>query len=119
MLKKSFAYIPEFLLEANRTIAVAASPGLTAIEVAALAPVMCVLHSDEIEELFPIWGFLLQRRRTITNLDPANFFPRQLPSFTHVPEILALGNGTLPQVPRSMASSNGFSHPVLTRALTK
>lgn len=46
MLKKRFAYVAEFLLEASRAIAVATSPRFTAIEVAALVPVMRVLHSD-------------------------------------------------------------------------
>ena len=109
MLKERFAYVAEFLLEASRAIAVATSPRFTAIEVPALVPVMRVLHSDEIEELFPIRRLLLQRRRTIANLNPTNFFPRQLPRFTHVPEILALGNGTLPQRP----ALNGFKQRLL------
>jgi hypothetical protein len=34
---------------------------------------MRVLHFGQLEELFPIRPFLLQRRRTITHLNPANF----------------------------------------------
>jgi len=57
IVKKRFAYVAEFLLKASCAIALVAGPGLSAIEVAALAPVMRVLHSDHVEELFPIGPF--------------------------------------------------------------
>jgi hypothetical protein len=77
----------------------AARPRLAAIEIVALAPVMCVLHFVQLEELLPIRPFFFERRRAITNLNPSNFRPNQLPRLAHVPEILSFGNGPLAQGP--------------------
>lgn len=63
-----------FFLKTSCAIAVAACPRLAAIKVAALAPVMCVLHCDELEELFPIRSFFLRgvgQSQTSTHRTPS------------------------------------------------
>jgi hypothetical protein len=96
-LEKGRSQTLQLLFEALGAIAVLARPGLAAVEVTALAPVMRVLHFDQLEELFPIRPLLLERRRTVANLDPADLFSLRLPRLTHIPEVLASGNGSSPQ----------------------
>jgi hypothetical protein len=82
----------EFLFQPCSAIAVAASPGFASIFVAALPPVVCVLNFGEIEILFPVRAFFLQRRRTITYFDPAHRLVGAKSRFTHIAQVFAFGN---------------------------
>ena len=83
----------QFLLQARGTIAVAAGPGLASVFVAALAAVMRILHSRELEVFFPVRTFFLQRRRAITHFDPSHRLVGAEPRFIHIAQIFAFGYG--------------------------
>ena len=59
--KEGFAGGVQLLLQAAGAVAVAASPALRAVLVAAATAVMGVLNARQIEILLPVWAFFLKR----------------------------------------------------------
>lgn len=108
LLQKTPSPSAEPLLEPRGTVAMTAWPGLATIKVAALAPVMSVLHFDQVKKLLPIGSFLLERRRAIANLHPPNL-ARQLSGIMHIARKFTFGNRSLPQRP----ADNGFEQRLL------
>jgi hypothetical protein len=51
---------------------------------------MGILDFDQFEILFPVGPLFEQRRRAITDLDPAHSVVRTKSGITHIPEIFAL-----------------------------
>src|SRR5262247_575177 len=60
----------EPLFQTGRAIAVIARPAFGAIQVAAAASCMRILHLQQVEILFPVRTFFSKRRGTVTNLNP-------------------------------------------------
>src|SRR6476661_3033536 len=58
--------------ELVRAVAVRAGPGLLAREIAAPAPMMGVLHLDQLQVLLPVGAFLVERLVAEADLDPAD-----------------------------------------------
>ena len=85
----------QLLLKARGAIAIAASPGLTAVFVTALAAVVRILHFRKIEILLPIRPFFQERSRAVTHFHPADSLIRAEPRLVHIAEIFAFSNRTL------------------------
>src|SRR5688572_31708651 len=79
-------------LEPRRAVAVAAGPGLAAVEVAALRTRVGVLHAKHVEVLLPVGALLFDRRGTEADLDPLHATVVVLPGELHVAQVLALGD---------------------------
>ena len=71
-----------------------ASPRFRAVEIAAQAPVVRILHTLELEVLLPVRALFLKRRRTETNLDPFDRAVRAHSRLHHVAQILVSGDGS-------------------------
>src|SRR2546428_12477701 len=82
----------EVRFEPSRTVAVAARPRVRPIQIAAAAARVCVLHSLELEVLFPVRPLFGERRRTEADLDPSNAAICILASGGHVAQVLVAGN---------------------------
>jgi hypothetical protein len=91
--EEGFAGGFEFTFEASGAVAIAASPRFGAVVVAALAPVVRVLHLHQIEIFFPVGSLLLQRRRTVADFYPARGLIGTGAGFAHVAEVLFAGDG--------------------------
>src|SRR5262245_34126279 len=83
--------------EARRTIAVAAGPRFGAVQIAASAPCVRVLHFDEVEVLFPVLALFLERRRAIAHLDPLHASILELARNLHIAEVLVAGDRAEPE----------------------
>src|SRR5262249_35974572 len=68
-------------------IAIVAGPILSSVQIATAAARMSILNFQKIEVLFPVRTLFLQRRRTVTNLNPLNAPILELPRFRHVSEV--------------------------------
>src|SRR5690348_7719331 len=99
-------------LESIGAVAVGAGPWLFAVEVAAAAPRVCVLHLDEIEVLLPIRTFFRERRRAVAHLHPLNAVIVVLARGVHVAEILVARD-------RSVAERAAVNRAVERRAATR
>jgi len=84
----------EFSLETFGAVALAASPGFGAVEVAAAVTVVRVLHVSQLEVLLPIGSLFEQRTGTVTNLNPAGRAVIAKPGFLHVAQVFAFRNRT-------------------------
>src|SRR5207249_10059457 len=89
LLHKGTSKRLKLLLQPPCANAITAGPRLCPTEVAALEPIMRILHSDQLEHRFPIRPFILQRGRTTTRLNPPNILLRQLSRVVHPPELLS------------------------------
>jgi hypothetical protein len=49
-----------------------------------------ILDLDQFKVLFPIGALFLERRRAITNLDPAGTLVAAKPGILHIPQVLSL-----------------------------
>jgi hypothetical protein len=56
-----------------------------------------VLHFREIEKFFPVRTLFLQGRRAVADLYPAHCLVVAEPRFLHVAQVLAFGDGALPE----------------------
>jgi hypothetical protein len=66
---------------------------LFTIEVAAAASGVSILNFQELEILFPVWTFLREGRRAVTDFNPLNGAITELPRFLHIPKVLVAGYG--------------------------
>jgi len=80
------------LFEAGGAVAIAASPGLGAVFVAAFAAVVGILHLHKFKILFPIRTLFLERCGAVTDFDPAHRFIGTNPRIVHIAEVLALSD---------------------------
>src|SRR5579864_2399619 len=87
----------QFLLQTRRAVAVAACTRLSPILIAAVAAVVGILHSSQVEVLFPVGLLFLQGRRTITDFYPARGLVRAEPCILHISKILAFGDRSAAQ----------------------
>src|SRR5882724_1162906 len=78
-------------------VAVAAGPGLLAREVAAAAPMVGVLHPDELQVLLPVGALLVERLVAEADLDPAQGAVAGAARLRHVAQILVPRHGALAQ----------------------
>jgi hypothetical protein len=85
----------ELLFEPRCAIAIAARPGFRPILIAALAPIMRILHAHQVEIFFPIRTLFQQRYRTVANLDPPRRLVWAKPRIIHVAQVFALRDGAL------------------------
>src|SRR5215831_1602912 len=89
--QKRLARALQPLVQPCRAIAPVTCPGLASILVAALAPIMRILHPRELEVLVPVGPLFEKRRRAVTHLHPAGSLIREEPRILHVAQILAFG----------------------------
>jgi hypothetical protein len=82
----------KMVLQPGGTVAFAASPGLAAIFVAAVAAGVGVLHFHQVEKLLPVGALLRERRRAIADLDPAGGAVVEQPGLAHVAKVFAAGD---------------------------
>src|SRR5216684_4112890 len=87
----------QLLLQTHGAITIATRPGLTSIFVAALAPVVSVLHPGQIKVFHPIRPFFLERCGAIADFHPASGLVGTEPRFVHVTEVFAFGNRPMPE----------------------
>ena len=87
----------QLLLQTQGAITIATRPGLTSIFVAALAPVVSVLHPRQIKVFLPIRPFLLERSGAIADFDPASGLVGAEPRFIHIAQVFAFGNRPMPE----------------------
>src|SRR6185295_16409576 len=74
-------------------IAVAAGPGLFAVEVAAAFAAVGVLDADEVEVLLPVGTLLGERLPAEADFDPADRAVMEEAGLGHVAQILVAGDG--------------------------
>jgi hypothetical protein len=91
-IQKTFARASQFLFQPRSAIAIAASPPHRAVLVAALAPVVRILHFREIKIFFPVRPFFLQRSRTVADFYPAYCLVGADSRRTHVAQIFSFSD---------------------------
>jgi hypothetical protein len=82
----------QLLLQLGGAVAAVAGPWLGAILVAAFATLVGVLYAGEIEILFPVWAFFLERCWAIADFDPACSLIFAETRVIHVAQIFAFGD---------------------------
>jgi len=82
------------VLQASGAIAVLARPGLRAVAVKALAPVVRVLDARELKILLPIRALLGKRRVAEADFHPANSVVLAQTCLPHIAEIFVACHGT-------------------------
>src|SRR5512138_753953 len=93
------ALLGEPRFELRRAVAFAARPWVGAVEIAASAARVCVLHSFEREEPLPILALLGQRSGAVADLDPLNAAIAHLSSLGHVAKVLVARDRTCAKRP--------------------
>src|SRR5580704_7109666 len=83
------------LLQPRGAIALGAGPRLRTILVAALAPVVCILHAREVKVFFPVRPFFLERGGAVADFHPAYGLVGAEPRFVHVAQVFTFGNRAL------------------------
>src|SRR5262249_49584934 len=79
-------------LQPRRTVAVAASPGLIAVQIATTRARVRVLHLYQFEILFPVLTLFRQRRRTVADFDPLHATVVELTRRRHVSQVFIAGD---------------------------
>src|SRR5688500_7798697 len=90
--QKRFALALQILFQLLRAIAIAASPRLRAVFVAAISSRVSVLDCHQLEILFPIWTLLLEGRVAETGFDPCSDSSGIHPGLFHIVLILVSGD---------------------------
>jgi hypothetical protein len=85
----------QFFFQPSRAVAVSAGPCLSPVFIAALPSIMSILHSGQIEILFPVRSFFQQRRGTVADFHPSRSLVRTNPRVLHIAQILSLRDRTL------------------------
>jgi len=93
--EKRFAGQFQFLFQPRRAVTVSAGPWFGRVFIPALLPIVSILNARQIEILFPVGPFFLQRRRTIAYLHPPRRLVRAKPRVLHVAQILAFRDRSL------------------------
>ena len=75
-------------------IAIVAGPAFRAVDVAAAASSMGILHLEEIEILFPVGSLFIERRIAVANFDPLYPAIRELTGFIHISLVLVARDRT-------------------------
>src|SRR5262245_21296994 len=91
------AFARETSLESFRTIEVIAGPAFAAIQVPTAASSVGVLNFQQIEILFPIRTFFIERRIAVADFDPLNTAVRELTSRLHVSLVFVARNRAAPE----------------------
>src|ERR1700674_531711 len=107
------ACILQLLFEPRRAVAISAGPGLRTIFVTAFAPIVRILHLDQLKILLPVRTLFLQRRGAIADFDPAHGLVGTNPRLCHVAQVFPLRDRPFAQRP----ALNGFQQPSLATIL--
>jgi hypothetical protein len=78
--------------KARGAVAIVAGPALSAVQIAAAAARMSVLHFQKIEGHFPVRTLFLKRGRAVANLNPLHAAILELARFGHVSKIFVSGD---------------------------
>jgi hypothetical protein len=87
----------QFLFETRRTVAIAAGPRFRPVLVFALAAVVRILHTRQVEILFPVRPLFLQGSWAIAHLYPTRGVIRTQTCLLHVTQIFTFGDRSLSQ----------------------
>ena len=93
--EKRFARPLQLFFQTSCAVASVAGPGLGTILVAAFAAVMRVLHTAEIEILFPIRPLFLKRSRAVADFHPTGGLIWAETGVIHVAEVFAFRDGAM------------------------
>ena len=93
----------ERLLEFFRAITIATGPRFCSVLMSAIAPRVRVLHTEQLEILFPVRPFFRERLIAKTGLNPRCDILIVYPRLFHVAKVFVAGNGPFPSVASSIA----------------
>ncbi len=94
MREEGKTFFFQLLLQALCAIAIAASPGLAPVFIAALAAVMRVLHFGEIKIFFPVRLLFLKWCWAVADFDPAHGLVGAEAGISHIAKVFASRDGS-------------------------
>src|SRR5262245_14654908 len=97
LLSERFSFGRKASFEPSCAIAIVTRPAFRAVQVAAAAACVGILNFQEIEILFPVRTFLIERCGTVADLHPLHPAVGQLTCFFHVPLVLISSDGASPE----------------------